>query len=164
MAQSDYNPPVAEVMSPVREMAHWHEPLKSAIDRMMAAQADALPVVDGDELVGVVTLKEARSALERFESGGKIAVRDIKRTGVWHCYADTPLADALTTMREAEVRLLVVLDEDDRLAGMIDEAHAMRARAKRRGTVAQRTGQDLSGEEHPKLHVYDERPRLTRKT
>jgi CBS domain-containing protein len=51
----DARPRVEDRMVRTVEVAHIHETLAAAADRMAVAGVGALPVVDGDELLGMIS-------------------------------------------------------------------------------------------------------------
>jgi len=71
-------------------------PVEEAVERMAASSRDALPVVRGDELIGVVTRKELASSRA---AGARTAADAVnKTTPVPFVYGDQPLALALEKM------------------------------------------------------------------
>jgi CBS domain-containing protein len=77
---------------------------------MLKADAGSIPVADGDRLIGMITDRD-------------IAVRGIARgygpdTPVRELMTDD-VEDAASKMSEAQVRRLPVIDEQDRLCGIV---------------------------------------------
>lgn len=152
---------VREIMRPIDEVVHLHEAVSTARDRFDYRKVRALPVLDGDRLVGVIT----RSDIERFAATGDLeqaTVHSMTAPKVFHCFDDTPLADAAATMRDNGINYLAVLDRGERLVGMVDADALPERDAVREAGVAQREGEDDSGAENPKLGVYTQEPRLHR--
>lgn len=102
------------------------EPIKSAAQAMADFDVGALPVLDGDRLVGIVT---DRDIAVRAIAGGiavERPVRLIMTEEVETCPGDLDVEDALAVMSYEQIRRLPVCDEDQKIIGMIalaDLAH-----------------------------------------
>lgn len=59
--------PVRLAMTPLRELVRVNPrtPLSRVLEKMVAARARSLPVVDGDDLVGVIAREDLLAALRR---------------------------------------------------------------------------------------------------
>ncbi len=59
--------PVRSAMTPLRELVRVNSrtPLSRVLEKMVAARAKSLPVVDGDDLVGVIAREDLLEALRR---------------------------------------------------------------------------------------------------
>jgi CBS domain-containing protein len=133
------------------EAAHLHEALDTALDRMIVRRVSVLPVVDGDELVGLITA----AAIRRHAGMADAKVSDAATLGAFHCHEHDSAAEAATTMKGLDVQGLV---------GMVAESDLGPASAEEplADPIEQTPGADEPKEEHPGLHVYSERPRLKR--
>ena len=101
---------------------------------MMANDIGALPIVDGDRLVGIVT---DRDLVLRVLAGRKdpreVRVVDVATTkDVWTVTPDTQLRDARALMAEHRVRRLPVV-KDERLVGMVSLGDVALGSASMRG-------------------------------
>jgi CBS domain-containing protein len=152
---------VGQVMTRPVETAHLHESLDTTLDRMIVRRVSVLPVVDGDELVGLITAAAIR---RHAATTDEAKVSDVATLGAFHCHEHDSAADAATTMKELDVQWLAVLDADHGLVGMVAESDLGPASAKEplAHPIEQTPGADEPKEEHPGLHVYSERPRLKR--
>jgi Zn-dependent protease/CBS domain-containing protein len=94
-------------------------------ERVMKSDEHAFPVMEGDQLVGIVCLDDVRS-VPRSE-WGSTRVRDIMtpRGKLVVVDTDEDAGDALRKMAEADVRQLPVL-HDQRLEGMLRRRDVMR--------------------------------------
>jgi diguanylate cyclase (GGDEF)-like protein len=90
-----------------------------AVALMSDREADALPVVDGDRLVGLLTLRDLLRALP-YRPVAEIMPQDTVTT-----FRDMPLAGAYTLMEDKRVGSLPVVDED-RLVGLITREDVLR--------------------------------------
>jgi CBS domain-containing protein len=65
LAQCPLSTPVREIMEAAPVTASLETPLATAVQRMLSARTDCLPVVSGGRLVGVITSHDALTALAR---------------------------------------------------------------------------------------------------
>lgn len=109
----------ADTMTPPHYDIHPDHPLTEAIERMRRDRAEVLPVVDGDEMVGLLTLADASGDTTVWDIDPKTAaVRDVMRSEFVWCYDDEDAAGAAAAMREAGQRHGVVLNRDNELVGL----------------------------------------------
>lgn len=78
----------------------------------------SLVVVDGGEVVGIVTGMDLLDVLGRVDEPGTRPIREVMSSPVVTTRPGTPVRDAVTTMRENDIARLVVLDGDD-LVGLV---------------------------------------------
>jgi diguanylate cyclase (GGDEF)-like protein len=90
-----------------------------AVALMSDREADALPVVDGDRLVGLITLRDLLRALPYRP------VAEIMPPGTITTFREMPIAGAYTLMENNRVGSLPVVDED-RLVGLITREDVLR--------------------------------------
>jgi CBS-domain-containing membrane protein len=79
-----------------------------------------LPVCEGDHLVGIITDRDitVRATAEALPPQlGQ--VRDVMTPDVVYCFEDQDVQEAARLMQEHQVRRLVVLNRDKRLAGIV---------------------------------------------
>ena len=95
-------------------------PVEEALRLMREGGRDALPVMEGGHVVGVVTRAELEAAARaRGGAGGRAGLAEAAGLRVVYCFADSDVADAAATMRAARVSHLAVLGEDVRLLGLL---------------------------------------------
>jgi len=94
--------------------------LRQAAQAMEALAVGALPVCDGERLVGMVT---DRDLVVRGMAPGLPAddalVLEVMSPDVCWCHEDQPIEEALQLMQDARVRRLPVVDTERRLVGML---------------------------------------------
>ncbi len=94
--------------------------LREAASLMRDLDIGALPVCENDRVIGFVT---DRDITIRATASGKnpeeCQVRQVMSPGVVYCRADASLEDAERLMKDRQVRRLAVLDEDQRLCGIL---------------------------------------------
>ena len=111
---------VKEIMSRDVEVIHSDMPVRAAAEKMKMLDVGMLPVRDGDRLVGMLT---DRDMVVRAIAGGKdlskTPVKDILTPDVIYCFEDQDVVAAAKMMQEQQIRRLLVLSPDKRLAGIV---------------------------------------------
>jgi CBS domain-containing protein len=98
-------------------------PLNQVAELMDAEDVGAIPVIDGDQLVGMITDRDiivraiAKGKDPRGMSSGEISSGDLVTVG-----PDLDLSDALLLMAQHQVRRLPVVDDENRLIGIVSQA------------------------------------------
>ena len=111
---------VRDVMIRNVECAHLHEPIQIAAERMRERDVNALPVLDGDEMVGMITAKDiVHRAVSLGHDPREVKVHEVLTRNVVTCRQDHTLNEAAAIMEGAHVRYLPVLDDDVALVGML---------------------------------------------
>lgn len=111
---------VAEVMTRgVRFMAP-HDTLQFAAQAMDELNVGAIPVCEGERVVGLVT---DRDIVVRGVAQGlpveQTALRDVMSAPVRCCHEDDALADVTDLMGSVQLRRVPVLDREGKLVGML---------------------------------------------
>ncbi|RLM71551.1 CBS domain-containing protein [Halorubrum sp. Atlit-8R] len=88
---------------------------------MVAEESRRLPVVDGDELVGILTVTDVVRAIARGEVDGETQVGELATRAVNATHAGTPLPVAEREIGLSGVPYAVVLDDEAAVAGMLTE-------------------------------------------
>ena len=107
---------VREFVAPARFAVALDTPLGAVRRLLRQSRSEALPVLEDDKLVGIVT----RADLDALADASDLApLREISRMRVVYCFADSDVAEAAATMRAAEASHLAVLGEDVRFLGLL---------------------------------------------
>jgi CBS domain-containing protein len=99
---------------------------------MSEIESGAVPVVDDGRLVGLITDRDIVIRAIAAGLGVETAVADVMTPGVETCGEDDNVADAAALMGSRQIRRLVVLDGQGKLAGIVslgDIAHDFGAKA-----------------------------------
>ena len=140
-------PKVHEVMSD-RPRCVTPETLVSEAAQLMASEdIGALPILDGEQLAGMVT---DRDIVIRAVAKGKdprgMPVGEVASGELVTIHADDDLADALRLMAREQVRRLPVVDSDNKLVGILAQADvAAEAKEKAVGEMVEEISKSPSG-------------------
>ena len=128
---------ISEIMTREAEVIPPDATLAEAAAKMKTLDVGPLPVCDGDRVLGMVTDRDITvRATAAGQDPTKTKVRDVMTPDVVYCFEDQDVREAAQLMAEKQIRRLVVLNRDHRLAGIVSL-----------GDVAVGTGDDqLSGQ------------------
>jgi CBS domain-containing protein len=117
---------VREIMTPNPTSVRPESAVIEAVRLMEAEDVGSLPVVDGDELVGVVTDRDiALRVVGAGKDPGATTVGEIQSSGPVAVGPDQDLSEALREMAKHQVRRLPVVD-GRRLLGVVAQADVAR--------------------------------------
>ena len=109
---------IRDIMSRDVVLLSPDEPIERAARLMAERDIGALPVGEGDRLVGMITDRDiAVRGIADGKSGQK--VRDVMTVGVKYVFDDEQTEDAARNMGQLQVRRLPVVDRDKRLVGIV---------------------------------------------
>jgi CBS domain-containing protein len=111
------------------------QPVQQAASFMLSADAGSIPVTDGDRLIGMITDRDIAVRGVAKGYGPDTPVRELMSDGVICARADDDVEDVASRMSEAQVRRLPVIDEDERLCGIVSL-----------GDLSRETDEDCAGE------------------
>jgi CBS domain-containing protein len=138
---------VAEVMSRVNVTDSPSDPLVEAASRMWRQQTGSLLVMDGDELLGIVTERDVMKAVARGMDLATTPVSAIMTATVQTVEPSTPVTEAARHMAERWIRHLPVVD-DGKVIGMVSQRDLCGVLARLPAdqlTAAATTGADTGG-------------------
>ena len=110
---------VSEVMTRGVRMANPDQTIGEAARLMAEIDAGALPVGEGERLVGMITDRDIAVRAVAREMPASTKVREIMSEEVLYCFDDQEVADVAQNMSEVKVRRLPVVDRDKRLVGIV---------------------------------------------
>jgi CBS domain-containing protein len=114
---------ISEIMSSDVQVVAPGDSLRAAAQLMQDHDVGALPVCDGNTLVGIVT---DRDIAVRGVAGGldpdQDRVSDVMTDGAEVCAADDDAQHVMNVMGDLQVRRLPVVDGDGRLMGIVSLA------------------------------------------
>lgn len=111
---------VRDAMTRRAETIGPDETLQAAAHKMRELAIGALPVCEGDRLVGMLTDRDivVRSTAEG-QDAATAQVRSSMTPQVIYCFEEEPLHNAARLMEEHSIRRLMVLDAGKRLVGIL---------------------------------------------
>jgi CBS domain-containing protein len=114
---------VRDVMTARPRCAAPDTPLSQVAQLMEAEDVGAIPVLDGDRLVGMFTDRDivVRAIANEKDPRG-MPTREISSGELVTVGPDHDLSDALQLMAQHQVRRLPVVDDENRLVGVVSQA------------------------------------------
>ena len=114
---------VRDIMSRMVATISAEDTVQDAARLMQRLDTGALPVAEGERLIGMVTDRDiVVRALARGKAADRTRVREIMTPEVKYIYVDESTEDVARNMCHLKVRRLPVLDRDKRLVGIVSLA------------------------------------------
>jgi CBS domain-containing protein len=111
---------IAECMTAEVETVTPDQPIREAAQFMLRADAGAMPVGEGDRLVGMVTDRDIAVRAVAAGRGPDTPVRDVMTEEVVYCFEDDEVEAVALKMSDRQVRRMPVLSRDDEtLVGIV---------------------------------------------
>ena len=138
---------VREVMSDRPRCISPDTTVAEAAQLMESEDVGALPVLEGEELAGMVTDRDiVVRAVARGKDPRGMPVREVSSREVVSVHADEDLSEALKLMASYQVRRLPVVDDGNRLVGVLAQADvAMGAKEKAVGEMVEEISRPPEG-------------------
>ena len=110
---------VSEVMTREVQTVQPDQPVQEAANFMLTEDAGSMPVTDGDRLIGMITDRDiaVRGVAKGF--GPNTPVRKLMTSELITVRIDDDVEGVASKMSEAQVRRLPVVDQDERLCGIV---------------------------------------------
>jgi CBS domain-containing protein len=138
---------VHEVMTKRPRGVSPDTPLSQVAAVMESEDIGAVPVVEGDELVGMVTDRDiVIRAVAKGKNPSGMPVREIFSREVVAVGPDDDLSNALELMASHQVRRVPVVDQENRLVGIVSQADvALEAKEKAVGEMVEEISRPPEG-------------------
>jgi CBS domain-containing protein len=138
---------VREVMTDRPRCVTLETPISEVAQLMESEDIGSLPVLEGDQLAGMIT---DRDIVVRAIAQGKdprgMPVREVASRELVTVYADDDLSNALEKMASQQVRRLPVVDEENRLVGVLAQADvALEVKEKAVGEMVEEISKSPTG-------------------
>lgn len=118
---------VRDIMTDVVAVCSPNEPVNAAARQMWEHDFGAVPVVESGKLIGMITDRDiCMAAYTQGRPLMAIAINEVMARHVHACRPDDTLERAATVMAEARVRRLPVVDDEQRLVGIVSVADIAR--------------------------------------
>ena len=92
---------------------------REAANFMLSSDAGSIPVTEGDRLIGMITDRDIAVRGVAKGHGPDTPVRDIMTSGIICARESDSVEDVATKMSEAQVRRLPVIDDSEKLIGIV---------------------------------------------
>src|SRR5690348_11305124 len=110
---------VSEVMTRDVQTVRPDQPVKEAASSMLSADAGSIPVIDGERLIGMITDRDIAVRGVANGYGPDTPVRELMTNEIICARDDDDVDDIASKMSEAQVRRLPVIDDEERLCGIV---------------------------------------------
>ena len=110
---------VSEVMTREVQTVRPDQRVQDAASFMLSADAGSIPVTDGERLIGMITERDIAVRGVAKGYGPDTPVRELMTDDVICARETDDLEDVASKMSEAQVRRLPVIDEQERLCGIV---------------------------------------------
>jgi CBS domain-containing protein len=138
---------VRDVMTERPRVVTSDTPVTQVAELMESEDVGSIPVLDGEQLTAIVTDRDiVVRALAKGKDPRGMPVREVFTTEIITVGPDQDLSDALQIMAANQVRRLPVVDEENRLVGMVSQADvAIEAKEKSVGEMVQEISRPPEG-------------------
>jgi CBS domain-containing protein len=142
---------VRDVMTARPRAVTQQTPLSEVAELMLAEDVGAVPVVEGDRLVGIVTDRDiVVRAIAKGKDPRGMPAAEVSSRELVTVNPDDDLSDALELMAQHQVRRLAVTAEDERLVGVVSQADiALQAKDKDTGELLEGISRQPQGPRTP---------------
>ena len=138
---------VRDVMTERPRAVTSDTPVTQVAELMESEDVGSIPVLEGEQLTAIVTDRDiVVRALAKGKDPRGMPVREVFTTEIITVGPDQDLSDALQIMAANQVRRLPVVDEENRLVGVVSQADlAMEAKEKSVGEMVQEISRPPEG-------------------
>jgi CBS domain-containing protein len=134
---------VSEVMTRDVQTVRPDQTAREAASFMLNADAGSIPVTEGERLIGMITDRDIAVRGIAKGNGPDTPVRDLMSNDIICARESDDVEDVASKMSQAQVRRLPVVDDQERLCGIVSLGDLSRE------TDEQTAGQALEGVSQP---------------
>jgi CBS domain-containing protein len=110
---------ISDVMTREVATVRPDQTAREAATFMLNADAGSIPVTEGDRLIGMITDRDIAVRGVAKGHGPDTPVRDIMTSGIVCARENDSVDDVASKMSEAQVRRLPVIDDGEKLVGIV---------------------------------------------
>jgi CBS domain-containing protein len=111
---------IADVMTTNPEVVSSDQPIQEAARRMLDADTGALPVAEGDRLIGMVTDRDITVRAVAQGRGPETPIREVMSEKLLFAWDDQDVDEVAMQMSDAQVRRMPILSrQGEMLVGMV---------------------------------------------
>ena len=129
-------PKISEVMSRDVQTVTPDQTAREAAGFMLQADAGAIPVTDGGRLVGMITDRDIAVRGVAEGRGPDTPVRELMSSGMVTAREQDEIEDVAMRMSDEQVRRMPVIDDKERLVGIVSLADVSRSEMGEAASVA----------------------------
>jgi CBS domain-containing protein len=127
---------VKDVMHCGVEWVEPHTPIAEIARKMRDEDIGSVPVGENDRLMGMVTDRDiVTRGIASVRNCMDLVAKDVMSKPIVYARADEDVEDALHIMVKNQIRRLPVIDENERMTGILSL-----------GDISEKAGRDLAGE------------------
>ena len=117
---------VDEYTTPCPIVVQSQDNVQHALDIMDKNQIRHLPVIDGDQIVGILSERNLK-ILELIQNKDKVLVTEVMQENPFRVYSTDSLMEVAYTMSEKKIGSAIVLDGSSNLDGIFTTTDALNA-------------------------------------
>jgi len=138
---------VRDVMTDRPRCVTLETPISEVAQLMESEDIGSLPVLEGDQLAGMITDRDiVLRAVAKGKDPRGMPVREVASRELVTVYAEDDLSNALKKMASQQVRRLPVVDEENRLVGVLAQADvALEVKEKAVGEMVEEISKSPTG-------------------
>ena len=110
---------ISDVMTREVQTVRPDQPVQDAAHFMLSADAGSIPVTEGERLIGMITDRDIAVRGVAKGYGPETLVRELMTDDIICARSDDNVEDVASKMSEAQVRRLPVVDDQERLCGIV---------------------------------------------
>ena len=110
---------VSDVMTRNVQTVRPDQTAREAASFMLKADAGSIPVIEGERLIGMITDRDIAVRGVAEGHGPETPVRELMSNDIICARMDDDTDDVASRMSEAQVRRLPVIDDQERLCGIV---------------------------------------------
>lgn len=119
------SPQIQDHMKRFPYVTNPEQGIAEAMDYMRELAIRHLPVVSEDKLVGIVSDRDLRAALN-LDKAGDLSVADVMKRDVYIADRHTPLSDVAADMAEGRIGSAIIVDVRGRVEGIFTTTDALK--------------------------------------
>ncbi len=121
---------IKEIMTTEVECVSPDTTLKELADKMKNMDVGFFPICENDRLIGAATDRDIviRGVAEGLDN--ESSVREVMSTEIYYAYEDENVEEVARKMQDRDVRRLLILNRDKRLAGVVSIGDLSQAKGK----------------------------------
>ena len=120
-------PKISEVMSRDVQTVTPQSTAQEAAGFMLQADAGAIPVTEGERVIGMITDRDIAVRGIAEGRGPDTPVRELMTEGVVTAREDDDIEDVAIRMSDEQVRRMPIVDQNERLVGIVSLADVSRS-------------------------------------